>query len=181
MVVKNNISEKQNRKPKKSNISKLLSILMIIAYSILYFTNNGLFHKSAATLLKMTIQLAPYLLLIFLLMLLSEFLITPEKAKKIFGGKSGLKAVVITSVAGILSVGPVYVWFPLLHELKHHGLTNKLITIFMYNRAVKLHIIPVMVFYFGLKFTIVFTIMLIIFSFFVGEIVGRLTPEETES
>jgi len=178
VVDKNNISSERNKKRGKGKVSTLLSLLMIFVYAVIYFADNKLFIESANTLWKMILQFAPYLFLIFLLMFLSELLITPEKAKKIFGNKSGIKALAVTSVVGILSVGPVYVWFPLLHDLKRHGITNKLITVFMYNRAVKLQIFPVMVFYFGLKFTIVFTIMLIIFSFFVGEIVGRLTPEE---
>ncbi len=171
----NNKNREENSKEGK--ISKLLALFMVLVYLVLYFTDNDFFSKSASSLWKMTVQLSPYLVLIFLLMFLSAFFITPEKAKKIFGNNSGLKAVIITSVAGILSVGPSYVWFPLLHDLKQHGITNKLVAVFMYNRAIKLQILPVMVFYFGLKYTITFSIILFVFSFFIGEIVGRIVPD----
>ncbi len=180
MVKQNKLKEENKEASSGNRTAKLLSLLMIVIYALLYFIDYNLFRLAFSSLGKMVVQLLPYLALIFIFMLLTEFLITPEKAKKIFANAKGIKAVSITAVVGILSVGPAYIWFPFLSNLRKHGLTNKLIAIFMYNRAVKLHLFPVMVLYFGIKFTVVFSLMLFLFSFLIGTIVEYFTVEEEE-
>ncbi len=162
---------------KKSNLSKIFALITILIYILLYFIDKNFFTLSFNSLQNMVLKIGPYLILIFLLMLFNELVISPESVKKYLGKNSGWKGVLATSLFGVLSVGPVYVWFPLLKDLKKHGLTNKLIAIFMYNRAVKLQVLPVMIFYFGVRYSIVFTLFIIIASFFIGEIVDYLVKE----
>jgi uncharacterized membrane protein YraQ (UPF0718 family) len=114
-------------------------------------------------------------------MLFNELIISPESVKKFLGENSGWKGMLVTSIFGILSVGPVYVWFPLLDNLRKDGLTNKLIAIFMYNRAVKLQLLPVMILYFGVRYSVVFTLFIIFSSFFIGAIVEYFVKEKSTS
>ena len=78
-------------------------------------------------------------------------------------------------LAGIISTGPIYMWYPLLSELKEKGLREGFIATFLYARAVKPALIPLMIFYFGLTFTIIITINIIIFSIIQGITLEKIT------
>ncbi|MBW2540150.1 MAG: hypothetical protein JRE27_11165 [Deltaproteobacteria bacterium] len=77
----------------------------------------------------------------------------------------------------MLVSGPPYVLYPLLGELKKRGMTNSLLAVFLYNRNVKIPFIPAMIYYFGLKFTIILSVYIIIFSIMNGKIMEALTKE----
>ncbi|MGM0380883.1 MAG: hypothetical protein ACQEP7_02755, partial [bacterium] len=49
---------------------------------------------------------------------LLNWLITPEQIKNILGGKSAVKGTVLAAVSGIISMGPIYAWYPLLASLR---------------------------------------------------------------
>jgi uncharacterized membrane protein YraQ (UPF0718 family) len=176
-MVKNSRTLQNNSKKKKSNLSKILALITLLIYVLLYFANEKFFTLSFNSLLNMIVKIGPYLIIIFLLMLFNELIISPESIKKFLGKNSGWKGLLATSVFGIISVGPVYVWFPLLNDLKKHGLTDKLIAIFMYNRAVKLQVLPVMILYFGVRYSVIFTLFIIFASFFIGVIVEYFVKE----
>jgi len=81
---------------------------------------------------------------------------------------------------GILSHGPIYVWYPLLKDLKEHGMRTGLVTVFLYNRAIKIPLLPIMIFYFGISFVIILSIYMIIASIFQGKIIEILEDKYTE-
>jgi len=64
-------------------------------------------------------------------------------------------------------------WYPLLADLKEKGMKNSLIATFLYNRAIKIPLIPITIYYFGIKLTIILTIYMIIFSIINGILVGK--------
>ena len=80
----------------------------------------------------------------------------------------------LTVGLGILSSGPIYAWYPFLADLKEQGFKNSLITIFLYNRAIKLPFIPLLIYYFSWQFVILVTILMIIFSIINGIIMDKL-------
>jgi len=49
----------------------------------------------------------------------------------------------------VISMGPIYAWYPLLKELRGKGATNSFIAVFLGNRAVKPFLLPIMISYFG--------------------------------
>jgi uncharacterized membrane protein YraQ (UPF0718 family) len=65
-------------------------------------------------------------------------------------------------------------WYPLLSDLQKKGVKNSFIATFLYNRAIKPALLPLIIFYFGLAFTIVLTIVMIIASVFQGLIVEKI-------
>ena len=77
-------------------------------------------------------------------------------------------------LGGIISTGPIYMWYAMLRELKEKGVGYGFIATFLYNRAIKPPLIPVIIYYFGLKFTIVLTGVMIIFSVLQGMIIEKL-------
>ncbi|MCD4693857.1 hypothetical protein K8R62_00675, partial [bacterium] len=79
---------------------------------------------------------------------------------------------------GVLISGPPYVLFPLLGDLKKKGMSNSLIAVLLYNRNVKITFIPVMIYYFGLEFTVIISILIILFSVPNAWLVAHLSQEK---
>ena len=81
----------------------------------------------------------------------------------------------VAIVAGILSVGSIYMWYPLLKDLEEKGVEKGLIATFLYNRAIKIHLIPLMILYFSGKFILLLTILMIIASVIQGVIINKMS------
>ncbi len=67
----------------------------------------------------------------------------------------------------------MYAWYAVLHDLREKGMRTSLISVVLYNRAVKLPLLPLLVHYFGLAYTVVLAAYLIGFS-----IIGGLIMEK---
>ncbi len=166
---------KKNKNSSKNKISIIVLAVISAAYVVLYFTNGDLFEKSIGKFLGLVLQIAPFLLLVFIIMFFNFWFLKPEMIKKYLGEQSGLKGYIFAILAGIISVGSVYMWYPLLKELRGSGMSDKLIAIFIYNRSIKLHLLPLMILYFGLTFTTSLTIVTIMFSIIIGFFVQKFT------
>jgi uncharacterized membrane protein YraQ (UPF0718 family) len=55
---------------------------------------------------------------------------------------------------------------------------DSLITTFLYNRAIKIPLIPMMIYYFGWAFAVILSITMVSFSILNGIVVERLTGGE---
>jgi uncharacterized membrane protein YraQ (UPF0718 family) len=111
---------------------------------------------------------------VFVLMALTNYFIRPEKLVKYFGHSRSFKGWIAAVVTGVISTGPIYMWYPLLAELKDKGVKSGFIATFLYNRAVKLPLLPVMIVYFGFKFVIVLTFVMIFISVLEGLIMNKI-------
>lgn len=152
---------------------KFLS-LMIIVYIIIFIINPNSFLKSLNFAKKIFIEIAPVFIIIFVLMAISNYFLTPKIIVKYLKGK-GPKKWFFVVIGGILSSGPIYMWYPLLGDLRKKGLGNGLIACFLYNRAIKIPLLPIAITYFGLKYIIILTIIMVIFSIIQGILIERLT------
>ena len=106
--------------------------------------------------------------LVFVIMLLINLFLKPARIAKFLGKGSGVKGIALSAAAGIISTGPIYVWYPLLRDLKEKGAGESSIAIFLYNRAVKPFLLPVMVSYFGWLYVVTLIILTILASVVVG-------------
>ena len=113
-------------------------------------------------------------------MFLNFWFIKPEVIKKYLGKQSGIKGYFFAIIAGIISVGSVYIWYPLLRDLRKNGMTNKLIAVFIYNRSIKLHLLPLMIIYFGVNFTAVLTVLTILFSLVIGYFIQKFDVDSLD-
>jgi len=68
----------------------------------------------------------------------------------------------------------MYAWYGMLQDMRSHGLKDGLIATFMYARAVKLPLLPFMVDLFGLLFTVVMTLYILIASVLQGKVIDAL-------
>ena len=52
---------------------------------------------------------------------ITNLFIKPGQISGFLGGRSGIKGILLSSVAGILSMGPIYAWLPLLSVTRDKG------------------------------------------------------------
>jgi len=129
--------------------------------------------NSMNVLLRMMIPL----FFIFILMVMINLFLKPAKVAKYLGKGSGIKAMLLSAGAGIISAGPIYAWYPLLKDLRDKGAANSLIAIFLYNRSVKPFLLPIMIAYFGWIYVVILTIMTVLASFAMGYLIN-VFPEK---
>ncbi len=163
-----------NRILEKIEIKWILLIITSLVYVILGIVRFDLFEKTIINLKDLSLKLLPILIFIFVLMFLSNLFFDANKVSKHIGHNSGIKGWIITIIAGIISSGPIYMWYPILSDLKDKGMKETYIATFLYNRSVKIPLIPIMIYYFGLPFTIIFNIFIIIFSIINGLIINLI-------
>jgi uncharacterized membrane protein YraQ (UPF0718 family) len=114
---------------------------------------------------------------VFILLVAFNLFLKPEHIVKFFGKKSGIKGLVLSSTAGIISMGPVYAWYPLLKELREKGAAHSLTAIFINSRAIKPFLLPIMISYFGLGYAIVLTLITMTGTIVAGYITGAITRD----
>lgn len=150
-------------------------LLSVVGVYILFALFNKDFLMPALKLFfSIIIKIIPILFLVFAIMFIVNYFITPKKLVSHLERGKGIKRWAITIVAGIISTGPIYLWYPLLSELKEHGIENGLIATFLYARAIKPALMPLMILYFGIIFTVAFTVAILIFSVLQGIVLQKI-------
>ena len=152
--------------------------IVVIAYAVAALIKPEFLMPALKYFLKILLKIVPIFALVFAIMFAVNYFVTPKWLVKHLGKDSGVKTWIIAVVAGIISTGPIYMWYPMLSELKEKGVRNGFIATFLYNRAVKPALIPLMIFYFGLSFTIVLMIVIIIFSIIQGIFLEKIIGGE---
>ena len=132
---------------------------------------------------KTLYKLLPTFGLMFLLLWLFNLFANPQQISRYLGLHSGLKGWMFATAAGIISMGSMYLWYPLLQDLKANGMRTSLLVSFLYSRAIKIPMLPFMVHYFGILYTVIFVFNIVLFSIASGlmmECIVMKTPEGTD-
>jgi len=158
---------------KKHKSRWIFLVLVIILYLILALVNFSLVKESFLTFLNLLKKIFPIFFVVLFFMFISGLFFNAKKITKSLGKDAGIKGWLISIIGGILSDGPLYMWYPLLLELREHGMRDAFIVAFFYNRAVKISLLPMMIYYFGLSFVIVLTFYMILFSIINGVLVEK--------
>jgi len=160
---------------KKTRATLYFPLVVILVYIILAFVNFNLFLSGLKFFCNLIIQIVPIFILVFILMVGANYFISPQFITKHFR-EPGIKKWIFIIIGGILSTGPIFMWYPLLAELKEKGIAYGYLATFLYNRAIKIPLLPIAIFYFGLKYIIVLTIVMIFISIIQGIIINRILP-----
>jgi len=147
-------------------------IIIVVSYFALFFLDCDLFYSSINFFFTILIKIIPVLILVFVLMVLTNYFVTSKIVLK-YMNKKGITKWFFVIIAGILSAGPIYMWYPLLADLKNKGLSYGLMACFLYNRAIKIPLLPLMIFYFSLKYVVVLSLVMIFMSVFQGIVINR--------
>ena len=151
-------------------------VFIVTLYLLLFFVNPNLCISSLVFFRQILIKIIPIFLLVWFLMVIANYFITPKFVFKYFDKKSANKWF-FAIIGGILSEGPIYIWYPLLADLKKKGLDYGFIACFLYNRAIKLPILPAAIYYFGWKYILILAIIMIMASIGQGIIINRIIKE----
>lgn len=165
----------------KSNTGWYFLLVVLILYVIIFLFKQDLVINSLKFFITILKKIIPIFLLVFVLMALTNYFLEPKKLVKLMGKGSGIKGWFIAVSTGILSTGPIYLWYPLLNELQKNGVRNGLIAAFLYNRAIKIPLLPMLILYFGITYTIVLMAVMIVISVFQGIVIERLMEVKNEN
>lgn len=148
------------------------SVVFVLVLSVFSMETFGVMWQKYVHFL---ITILPTLGLVFLIMALFNYFFSFKKVKDQLLTTDQIKKYVAATMFGIISAGPIYMWFPFLDDLRDKGADNAFVTTFLYNRAVKIPLMPVLLVYFSIEFVIILTILTMIFGVINGMIVNALT------
>jgi len=153
-------------------------ITIVVMYGIVGFWDVVLLMKTLVVFWGLFQKVFPILIMVLFLMFLFNLVFDPRKIVKYLGKSSGSRGWILAIGAGIIAMGSIFIWYPLLADLKSRGMANSLIAAFLYNQAIKIQLLPFLIHYFGWSFTIVTTLYMIIFSVLNGWLIEKIVPSE---
>ena len=154
-------------------------ILVIVSCGVVGVFDFNLLFSTLVIFWELLRKVIPILAGVFLLIFIFNIFLNPKRITKYLGKQSGLRGWLLVIGGGILSMGAIYLWYPLLSDLKTKGMSNALIATFLYNRAVKIQLLPFLICYFGWPFTLTLTFYMVIFSVVSGLLVEKLVPSKS--
>ncbi len=154
--------------------------LVLIVYLFLTLLNPLWGKQVGLYFLKTLVKILPIIFLVYFLIFVFNLLIDKDFLKNFFEKWSRFKKLFFSIIGGILSSWPVYLWYPLLKNLKDKGLTYGHIAAFIYARAIKLPLLVMMISFFGIKYTIVFNLVIFVLAFVVWIVMDILMEYSTE-
>lgn len=152
---------------------------VLVVYGILFVFLPDQASLALRSSLRIFLNILFPLCLVFTLMVVLNLFLKPVHIAKFLGKGVGVKGFFLTATAGIISMGPIYAWYPLLKELRERGVSNSLIALFLGNRAVKPLLLPVLISYFGWTYAVILTVLTMLGSLAVGFTTGALVKDET--
>ncbi len=152
------------QKPEKSFGRWLFLLVMFFVYTATFFISRSKAEVTLHIFIKLLFEVLPILLIVYLFQLLLDYFVSNKRLKHFMEAKKGIREWVIAIVGGILSVGPGYVWYPLLKDLKDKGVKDRFLVAFLYNRAIKIPWLPMLIFYFGWMYSLILLVVMVIAS-----------------
>jgi uncharacterized membrane protein YraQ (UPF0718 family) len=147
---------------------------VLVLYAVAFAVDPAGVRASVGQAVGIFLRILPILVLVTLLIAASNYALRPERVSRYAGRDSGARGFAVAAVAGVLSHGPVYVWYTLLADLRAKGMRGGLVAVFLYNRAIKLPLLPLFVYYFGLHFAAVLLGWMVVASVVQGLLVEAL-------
>lgn len=162
---------------KRIGAGKIFLFVVAIAYLVVAVVEQDAAVDALGAFWNLFLQVLPVLAIVYGLLFLSNLFITSDLVLKYLGGERRIGGWIIAIISGIISSGPIYLWYPLLGDLKEKGMRTSLVACFLYNRAVKIPLLPMMILYFGPKLVIVLTVCMVGCSILNGLIVEWFTSD----
>lgn len=158
---------KKNPQPHKLRGVRFLA-LVSLAYIVLFVTNNQQAQQSLVRALGIITQILPIISVVVLINGLINWWLPAKKMAQLFKEQGPKRSWGIAVIAGILSHGPMYLWYPMLADLRKGGVPEGIVVTYFYARAVKLPLLPLMIDYFGVTFSSILVIYILIASVLQG-------------
>jgi len=173
------IQENPKRIDKNRTIPKSFFYLLfvLLLYGILMIVSPEKTFRAVWIVIHILLKISIPLGLVVCLMAALNSWINPMRIAGAKKKKKGYSKWVLSVLAGIVSMGPVYAWYPLLKSLKEKGVSNGLIAVFIGCRGVKPIYIPIMVSFFGISYVLILTFFTLVGMLAGGYLVGVLVKE----
>jgi uncharacterized membrane protein YraQ (UPF0718 family) len=177
MSENNKNSKKQNKK--KGSIW-IFPASVLALYILLFLVNSVKTVSALKYAAKLFVSIIPILAMVIFFMFLFN-LINEKKLKQFIDGSPRFIQYMAMLLLGTLSHGPIYAWYPLMKEFMDKGISNGSVAIFLYARGIKLSLLPMLVVYFGFKYTFVLTAVMLFFSCIQGFLVDILMKNSPQA
>lgn len=148
---------------------------ILVLYGILFAFMPEKIYSALVSSGKILLHMMVPLFLVFVLMIFLNLFLKTAQIVQLLGRGAGIKGILLPAAAGIISTGSIYVWYPLLKNMRERGAGDSSIAVFLYNRAVKPFLLPVMIGYFGWEYVVLLTVFTILGSFIVGYVLDAIT------
>jgi len=150
----------------------LFLFFMVFVYGIFFLFVPEKTQAALRESVKIGTNILWPLVVVFCVMMVLNVFIHPGRAVRFLREKAGFRGLLLAAAAGILSMGPIYAWYPFLKDIREKGAGPKPIAVFLGNRAVKPVLLPVMVSYFGWLYTLLLTVFTFLGALAVGHLMG---------
>ncbi len=160
---------------------KYLLLVVLVFYGVLFFFSTQTAQLALQKTLITLVKILPVLLVVILFTAVINYFLKPEQIAAHLGRESGAKGWAWALAAGVISHGPMYVWFSMIEDLRTHGMRNGLIVVFFASRAVKIPLLPMMIDYFGWAFTLVLSFYILIGALLQGWILEFFEQRSMEN
>jgi uncharacterized membrane protein YraQ (UPF0718 family) len=154
--------------------------VMLVVYGVIALVSveNAIAALKASG--RVMLQIAPALVVAFAVMVLLNLVVTPAHIRRFLGKGTKAKGTLLSSVAGILSMGSIYAWYQLLKDLREKGVSDFHLANFLGCRAVKIPLMPMMAAYFGWAFTLILSGLMVLGAMFTGLAVSSVRDRSRE-
>ncbi len=166
-------ARKGKNKPGLANGVKFL-LAVLVLYGVIALAAPQAAVRALTGFRLMAGRIVPVLGLVFAVLFLVNLFLDPSWIRRHLGRDSGWQGWLYAVAGGVLVSGPPYMLFPMLAEFRRHGARQAFLAVILYNRNVKIPFIPVLIYYFGLRYTLVLSLYIILFSLANGWLVERL-------
>ena len=167
-------SKAANKAAKKYSPKWIFLGIVVLIYLSVYFFQADKMLPILNAYLKLIIKILPVFIFVYLLMLFSNYFANKEVLQKHMGESGTIKGWLIAIIAGIASAGPIYMWYPLMKDLKSKGVEDRFIATFLFNRGIKLQWLPILLAYFGIIYSLVLLVVMALVSIPQGLITEKL-------
>lgn len=157
---------------------KYLFLTVLVFYGVVFLISSETawlaLQKSGTVLLK----ILPIIGVVILFTGLLNYFLRPKQVASHLGRESGAMGWLWALAAGVISHGPMYAWYPLLEDLRSHGMRDGLIVVFFFARAIKIPLLPMMIDYFGWAFTLVLSFYILVGALIQGWMLELLEQKD---
>ncbi len=159
------MKEKKNQ-PKIRGIYLLVFVAIIYVY--LFASGNPIAPLAISTTGKIMLKIIPIIGLVIIFTSIINYFIKPKQLARHLNKDSGIKGWLWALLIGVISHGSMYLWYPMIDELRKKGMRNGLIATFFFARAIKIPFLPMMIHYFGYRFTILLSFYILLSALIQG-------------
>lgn len=124
-------------------------------------------------------EVLPVLVLVFGLLFLANLFAEKAWIERHLGPGRGVRAWLLALVAGVLAAGPPWPWYALAGQFMQRGVRPGIAATFLFARSLKLPLLPLLVHFFGLAFTLSLSLWLLVLAFLGGWVMQKISATHT--